>query len=88
MIPRDGRRYLGKLIAKYGSPEGNGVIFSDKDDVWYMEIVTGHHWVAQRIPDDSYAVAANQVAIQQVDFNNPDNFMWSEGIQEFVENTI
>lgn len=82
---KDGVSYLGKLIAKYGSPEGNGVIFSDKNDVWYMEIVTGHHWVAQRIPDDAYAVAANQVAIQQIDFNDPDNFMWSEGIQEFVE---
>ena len=50
-----------------------------------MEIVTGHHWVAQRIPDDSYAVCANRVSIQQVDFNNTDEFMWSEGIQEFVE---
>ena len=50
-----------------------------------MEIVTGHHWVAERIPDDAYAVTGNRVAIQQVDFNDPDNFMWSEGIQEFVE---
>jgi dipeptidase len=82
---RDGVQYLGQLIAQYGSPEGNGVIFSDKNDVWYMEIVTGHHWVAQRIPDDSYAVAANQVAIQEIDFNDPDNFMWSDGIQAFVE---
>ncbi|UDM32443.1 C69 family dipeptidase [Lentilactobacillus laojiaonis] len=82
---RDGVQYLGNLIKEYGSPEGNGVIFSDKDDVWYMEIVTGHHWVAQRIPDDAYAVAANQVSIQQVDFNDSKNFMWSEGIQEFVE---
>ena len=81
---RDGVVYLGKLIAKYGSPEGNGVIFSDKNDVWYMEIVTGHHWVAQRIPDDCYAVAANQVAIQEVDFNDTKNFMWSDGIQDFV----
>lgn len=81
---RNGVEYLGKLIAKYGSPEGNGVIFSDKDDVWYMEIVTGHHWVAQRIPDDSYAVIANQSAIQQVDFNDSTNFMWSDGIQDFV----
>jgi dipeptidase len=61
---RGGVEYLGQLIAKYGSPEGNGVLFNDKDDVWYMEIATGHHWVAQRIPDDAYAVAANQVAIQ------------------------
>ncbi|MCW3763765.1 C69 family dipeptidase [Weissella confusa] len=81
---RDGVAYLGKLIAKYGSAEGNGVIFSDKDDVWYMEIVTGHHWVAQRIPDDAYAVTGNRIAIQQVDFNDKANFMWSDGIQEFV----
>ncbi|MCI1857996.1 MAG: C69 family dipeptidase [Sporolactobacillus sp.] len=81
---RDGVEYLGRLIAKYGSPEGNGVIFSDKNDVWYMEIVTGHHWAAVRIPDDAYAVAANQVAIQQLDFDNPDDYMWSPGIREFV----
>lgn len=75
----------GELIKKFGSPAGNSVLFSDKDDVWYMEIVTGHHWVAQRIPDDSYAVCANRVSIQQVDFNDPAQFMWSDGIQEFVE---
>lgn len=76
--------YLGQLIKQYGSPAGNSVLFSDKDNVWYMEIVTGHHWVAQRIPDDAYAVAANQVSIQQVDFDDADNFIWSEGIREFV----
>lgn len=82
---RDGVKYLGNLIKNYGSPEGNGVLFSDKNEVWYMEIVTGHHWVAQRIPDDSYAVVANEVAIQQVDFDDPENFMYSDGLQEFVE---
>ncbi|MGK4060417.1 C69 family dipeptidase [Loigolactobacillus coryniformis] len=81
----DGVKRLGALIKQYGSPAGNSVLFSDKDDVWYMEIVTGHLWVAQRIPDDAYAVAANQVAIQQVDFNDPANFMWADGIQDFVE---
>lgn len=74
----------GELIAHFGSPAGNSVLFSDNNDVWYMEIVTGHHWVAQRIPDDAYAIAANRVSIQQVDFNNPHEFMWSSGIQEFV----
>ena len=78
-------KYLGNLIKQYGSPAGNSVLFSDKDEVWYMEISSGHHWVAQRIPDDAYAICANQVSIQQVDFNDPDNFMWSEGIQEFVK---
>lgn len=81
---KNGVEYLGKLIAKYGSPAGNSVLFGDKDEIWYMEIVTGHHWVAQRIPDDAYAVAANRVSIEQVDFNDSNNFMWSDGIQEFV----
>ena len=81
---KDGVVYLGELIKKYGSAEGNGVIFSDKNDIWYMEIVTGHHWVAERIPDDAYAVTGNRIAIQQVDFDDTDNFMWSEGIREFV----
>ena len=81
---RNGVEYLGKLIAKYGSPAGNSVLFGDKNEIWYMEIVTGHHWVAQRIPDDAYAIAANRVSIEQVDFADTKNFMWSEGIQEFV----
>lgn len=81
---RQGVEFLGELIKKYGSAEGNGIQFNDKDDVWYMEIVTGHQWVAVRIPDDCYAVAANQVAIQDIDFNDPENYMWAPGIQEFV----
>lgn len=81
---RNGVQVLGDLVKKYGSPEGNGVLFADKDEAWYMEIVTGHHWVAQRIPDDAFVITANQVAIQGVDFDDPDNFMFSEGIQDFV----
>lgn len=81
---REGVKYLGDLIAKYGSAEGNGVQFSDRNEVWYMEIATGHQWVAVRIPDDCYAVAANQIAIEQIDFDDPDNYMWSPSIQEFV----
>lgn len=83
---REGVQRLGELVAKYGAAEGNGVQFSDQNEVWYMEIATGHHWVAVRIPDDCYAVAANQIAIEQIDFDDPDNYMWSNGIQEFVAN--
>lgn len=81
---REGVKYLGDLMAKYGSAEGNGVQFSDQNEVCYMEIATGHQWVAVRIPDDCYAVAANQIAIEQIDFDDPDNYMWSPSIQEFV----
>lgn len=81
---REGVQRLGDLIAKYGTGETNGVLFADNDEAWYFESGSGHYWVAQRIPDDSYAVVANQLAIQEIDFNDLDNFMFHPGIQDFV----
>ncbi|HJA21769.1 MAG TPA: C69 family dipeptidase [Candidatus Limosilactobacillus intestinipullorum] len=81
---REGVQRLGDLIAQHGSGEVNGVLFADNEEAWYFENGSGHYWVAQRIPDDSYAVVANQLAIQEVDFNDPDNFMFHPGIQDFV----
>lgn len=80
---REGVKRLGEIVEKYGAAEADGILFGDRDEAWYLEIGSGHHWVAQRIPDDSYAVVANQLAIQEIDFNSSD-FMYSEGIQDFV----
>ena len=82
---KQGVQYLGKLIEKYGSAEGNGVIFADKNDIWYMEIVTGHHWVASRIPDDMYAVIANQVSQENIDLSDKNNYLVSTNIENFVK---
>lgn len=81
---REGVAYLGHIVETQGSAESNGVLFADHAEAWYMEIATGHHWVAQRIPDDCVAVVANQLSIQEVSFES-DDFMFSEGIDRFVE---
>ncbi|NDS15981.1 C69 family dipeptidase [Fructilactobacillus sanfranciscensis] len=80
----EGVNRLGEIINKYGASETNGILISDSENVWYFEIGSGHQWVAQRIPDDSYAVIANQMAIQDVNFDDSDNFKWSTDIQKFV----
>ena len=82
---REGVKRLGSLIEKYGTGETNGIAFSDKDEVWYLETAGGHQWVAQRIPDDCYAIAPNNMCIQEIDFDDPENFMYASGIREFVE---
>lgn len=82
---REGVQRLGILIEKYGTGETNGIAFSDKDEVWYLETAGGHQWVAQRIPDDAYAIAPNNMCIQEIDFDDSDNFMYAPGIQEFVK---
>lgn len=76
---------LGAIIERYGTSESNGILFTDQNEAWYMETAGGHQWVAQRIPDDGYAVIANQMAIQTIDFDDPDQFMWANGIREFVQ---
>lgn len=76
---------LGAIIERYGTSESNGILFADQNEAWYMETAGGHQWVAQRIPDDGYAVIANQMAIQTIDFDDPDQFMWANGIREFVQ---
>ncbi|RYL88505.1 C69 family dipeptidase [Sporolactobacillus sp. THM7-4] len=82
---REGVLRLGKIVETYGAAESNGVLFSDKDEVWYMEIATGHLWAAQRIPDDSYAVVANQMAIQKIDPADKDNFLVAPKLMEFID---
>lgn len=82
---REGVQRLGDLIAKYGTGESNGILFADDNEAWYFENGSGHYWVAQRIPDDSYAVIANQISIQEIDFADSDNFMFHPDIRSFVE---
>ena len=82
---RQGVQRLGRLISKYGTGESNGISFSDHNEVWYMETAGGHHWVARRIPDDAYAIAPNQISIQDIDFNDHKNFMYSSDLKRFVD---
>ncbi|WP_353990376.1 C69 family dipeptidase [Pediococcus argentinicus] len=81
---REGVKRLGSIIEKYGTSETNGILFSDQKEVWYMETAAGHQWVAQRIPDDHYAVVSNQLSIQEIDFDDDVNFMFNSGLKQFV----
>lgn len=81
---KEGVRLLGKVIEQEGAGEGFGVAFSDRNEAWYLETTAGHHWVAVRIPDRTFFVSANQGRLQQVDFDDPMNFLASAGLLEFA----
>lgn len=82
---REGVLRLGKIVEQHGAAEANGILFADPNEAWYLEIGSGHEWVAQRIPDDSYAVVANQLSIQTIDLNS-DDFMSAANLTTFVQN--
>lgn len=82
---REGVQRLGDLVTKYGTCESNGIAFSDANEIWYFETVGGHHWAAERIPDDSYVLAPNQTGIQEIDFNAPEHFQYSADLKDFAD---
>lgn len=67
---REGVLMLGELLERYGTYEMNGIAFSDVDEIWWLETVGGHHWIARRVPDDAYVTMPNQLGIDRFDLND------------------
>ena len=65
---REGVLRLGSILTKYGTYEMNGIGFQDENEVWWLETIGGHHFIAKRVPDDSYVVGPNQQGIKSFDF--------------------
>lgn len=79
---------FGKLMEEYGTYEANGVIMSDPDEIWYVETIGGHHWIARRVPDNSYATIPNQLGLDYFDVNDAfgeqHEYMCSADLREFM----
>ena len=86
---REGVLRLGSLLEKYGTYEMNGIAFSDHDEIWWLETIGGHHWIARRVPDDAYVVMPNQLGIDTFDlkdaFTTKENHLCSDYLKEFIE---
>ena len=67
---REGVERLGKLLEQYGTYEMNGIAFSDVNEIWWLETIGGHHWIARRVPDNAYAVIPNQLGIDDFDLQD------------------
>ncbi|KFI63241.1 C69 family dipeptidase [Bifidobacterium cuniculi] len=70
---REGVQRLGALLEEYGTYEMNGIAFSDVNEIWWLETVGGHHWIARRVPDDSYVTMPNQLGIDEFDLDDAMN---------------
>lgn len=85
---REGVERLGSLLEKYGTYEMNGIAFQDVNEIWWLETVGGHHWIAKRVPDDAYVVMPNQLGIEDFDlkdaFGRQSEYMCSADLKEFI----
>ena len=85
---REGVLRLGSLLERYGTYESNGIAFNDENEVWWLETIGGHHWMARRVPDDVCVIAPNQFGMDAFDlddaFGKRENCLCSADLREFI----
>ena len=85
---REGVLRLGALLERYGTYESNGIAFNDENEIWWLETIGGHHWMARRVPDDVCVVAPNQFAMDSFDlddaFGAQKEHLCSKDLREFI----
>ena len=67
----------------------NGIAFQDHDEIWWLETIGGHHWIAKKVPDNHYVAMPNQFGIDNFDLEDAltskKNHMCSSDMKEFIE---
>lgn len=81
---REGIEIVAKTLDEKGSAEGNIIMVADQNELWYMEILSGHQYVAIKFPSDKYAIFANTYYLGNVDFNDTENVIASKGVEEIA----
>ena len=85
---REGVLRLAELLEKYGTYESNGIAFNDEKEVWWLETIGGHHWMARRVPEDRVVIAPNQFAMDGFDledaFGKKEANLCSADLREFI----
>ena len=85
---REGVLRLAALLEQYGTYEYNGIAFNDENEIWWMETIGGHHWMAKRVPDDVAVLMPNQFGMDTFDlddaFGKQEAHLCSKDLREFI----
>lgn len=86
---KEGVLRLGSLLEEYGTYEMNGIAFQDVDEIWWLETIGGHHWIARRVQDEEYVVMPNQLGMDSFDledaFGAQKNHLCSKDLVKFMK---
>jgi dipeptidase len=85
---REGVLRLAKLLETYGTYEMNGIAFNDENEVWWLETIGGHHWIARKVPEDRVVINPNQFGMDEFDledaFGKQEANLCSADLREFI----
>lgn len=71
---------MGKIIDLYGSGECNSIMFSDPNETWYFEQVSGHQYAAVKMSADMASVQPNIMLLGAIDVNDTENVFVSKDL--------
>ena len=63
-----------------GCAGGSGIFIADNTETWYIENVTGHQYVALKLPADLAFAQPNMSIIGLIDLDDAENVIASEGL--------
>ncbi len=82
---RDAIRIIAREMEKYGyRASGRTYAVADTHEGWLVNVVKGHHWVAQRVPDNMVASVPNYYTIGRIDLSDTENFAGSPDLVEYA----
>ena len=87
---REAVEVMGQLVEEYlWRDAGETMNIVDGNEVWVAEFYGLDLWAAVRIPDNGFFVSANRARIDNIDFNDNENYMYSPNLKSFaIENGL
>ena len=68
----------------FGPDAAGSYAIADPDEAWVVEVYSGHHWAAARVPDNAVYEQPNMLRIRQIDLTKPSKFRGSPDLVQFA----
>jgi len=88
---REAIKIMTELVEEYGYySSGESFSIADANEAWILEMIgkgegrKGAVWVAVRIPDGYISAHANHARITKINFNDPENYLYSKDVVSFA----
>ncbi len=82
---REAVQIMGDLVEEYGwYGFAENINICDGNEVWIAEFYGLDLWCAVRIPDDAFFVCANRARINEINFDDTENYMYSPNLKQFA----
>jgi dipeptidase len=82
---RDAVELVARIVDEKGSAGREGFFVSDPNEVWYMQLLSGHQYIAVKCPDDMVGFSPNITGNVYSNINDTENVIASPGLISVAE---